>query len=140
MQKLNGSIRSSAFMALAMGIFLPILETIRRSNQILNPKYFIHWFDDYLLGAILLIAALMVFRQKKNASLYLVAAWGMAAGTLLMSFLYQIDLYFNPGVEPGVFSKDIVALVKGLIVAYTWIGLWKSIQAQQEEVKSEGEK
>lgn len=118
----------SARMAMCMGIFLPVLETIRRSNQILHAQYFIQWFDDYILGAVLIIASLAVFRGKRNSPLYLVIAWSMTAGVLSMSLLYQLDLYLNPGEEPGVFSKHLVAFVKGLLVGYSFFGLLKSIQ------------
>ncbi len=43
-------LKISMRMALFMGIFLPLAETLRRSNQLLDPARFINWFDDYLLG------------------------------------------------------------------------------------------
>lgn len=51
-QALNSSMR----MAVCMGIFLPLAETLRRSNQLLDPARFLNWFDDYLLGGALLLA------------------------------------------------------------------------------------
>ncbi|HEX5112556.1 MAG TPA: hypothetical protein VFV79_06905 [Saprospiraceae bacterium] len=129
---MNPSLRLSMRMAFAMGIFLPILETVRRINQILIPQYFIHWFDDYILGAILLWSAWTVYKGKRNSGYFLIVAWGIAVGVLSMSFLYQIDLYINPGEEPGIFSKHIVAVVKGLILAYIFIGLSKSIRSQRD--------
>lgn len=130
---MNSALRLSMRMAFAMGIFLPVLETIRRINQILLPQYFIHWFDDYILGAILIWTAWSVYKGKQNSSHYLIAAWGIAVGVLFMSFLYQIDLYINPGEEPGVFSKHLVAVVKGLLLAYILVGLSNSIKGQRVE-------
>ena len=129
---MNSSLRLSMRMAFAMGIFLPILETARRINQILIPQYFIHWFDDYILGAILIWAAWTVYKGKQNSGYFLIAAWGIAVGVLSMSFLYQIDLYINPGEEPGVFSKHLVAVVKGLLLTYIFIGLSKSVRGQRD--------
>ena len=129
---MNLSLRLSMRMAFAMGIFLPVLETIRRINQILQPQYFIHWFDDYILGAILIWAAWKVHKGKRNSGYFLIAAWGIAVGVLSMSFLYQLDLYINPGEEPGVFSKHLVAVVKGLLLTYIFIGLSKSVRGQEE--------
>ena len=128
---LKNKLQASARMALAMGIFLPLLETIRRSNQILHFQYFFHWFDDYILGALLIIAAVKVLRRKPNASLFLLATWAATAGVLVMSLLFQINLYFGFGEEEGVISMHLVALVKGLIVAYSLIGLskcWESVK------------
>lgn len=38
-------------MAVIMGIFLPLAETIRRFNQLLDVTKFFNWFDDYLSAA-----------------------------------------------------------------------------------------
>ena len=130
----NAVLRVSARMALAMGIFLPVLETIRRSNQILHLQYFIQWFDDYILGAILLIAAIRVLNGKPFASLLLLVAWSMTVGVLLMSFLFQLNVYLGIGEEAGIFSTHVVAFVKALLVTYTLIGLLKSWQGVKSSI------
>ena len=126
MEKSNPGLLTSARMALIMGILLPVLETIRRSNQILHLQYFFHWFDDYILGALLIIAAIRVLRSKPNASLFLLVAWAATAGVLVMSLLFQLNLYLGFGKEEGVISTHVVAFVKGLLVTYSLIGLSKS--------------
>ncbi|HEY0262618.1 MAG TPA: hypothetical protein VGB95_06300, partial [Chitinophagales bacterium] len=58
----DNKLRVSAKMALVMGIFLPVAETIRRSSQLLDYKKFFSWFDDYMLGFVLIGAAYFVLK------------------------------------------------------------------------------
>jgi len=116
-------------MAVGMGLFLPIAETVRRINQILDYREFFSWFDDYMLGAILLWGAYLVFKNAKNSVAYLIAAWGIAAGALFLSFLGQFKYYQTTSGDPGIFSTTFVAVAKGLILLYIIIGLKKAIKA-----------
>lgn len=116
-------------MAAIIGIFLPAAETVRRINQLLDSREFFSWFDDYLLGAALLAAAYMVFKRRKNAVAYLIAAWGIGVGALFLSFIGQFRYYETASGDPGIFSTTFVAVVKGLILLYMLIGLTKAIKA-----------
>jgi hypothetical protein len=42
----NQDLKSSVRMAVFMGVLLPLAETLRRSNQLLDPARFLNWFDD----------------------------------------------------------------------------------------------
>ena len=126
---MNKYLKTSAKMAIGMGLFLPIAETIRRINQILNFSEFLSWFDDYILGGILLWAAFMVFKDKKNSVAYLIAAWGTVFGALLLSFLGQLMFYQLDSEDPGIFSTNFVTIIKGLIIMYILVGLKKAIHA-----------
>ena len=59
--KLPAPLKISTYIAFIGGIVTPALETIRRWNQLSDPQYFINWFDDYIIGAFLLIAASVYF-------------------------------------------------------------------------------
>ena len=118
-------------MATIMGIFLPFIETIRRSNQILDPTKFLNWFDDYMLGGVLLISVYLVRKRVTNSLSYLIAAWGFASGALFLSFLAQFDIYAKS--DPGIFPTQLVAIVKGLILGYMLTGLYLAIQANSAE-------
>ena len=120
-------------MAVALGLFLPIAETVRRVNQILDYREFLSWFDDYILGAILLLAAYSVFKNMKNSVAYLIAAWGVATGALFLSLLGQFKYYQTPAGDPGIFSTTFVAVAKGLILIFILIGLAKAIKAKVEQ-------
>lgn len=116
-------------MAVVMGLFLPIAETVRRINQILDYKEFFSWFDDYLLGAVLLSAAYVVFKKRKKSVAYLIAAWGIGTGALFLSFTGQFRYYETTSGEPGIFSTTFVAVAKGIILVYMLIGLNKAIKS-----------
>jgi hypothetical protein len=111
-----------------MGIFLPLAETVRRFNQLTDLSAFFSWFDDYILGAILLYAAYRVSRNAPKAIAWLIAAWGIAAGALFLSFIGQFEYYQSGSGDPGIFSTTFVAVAKGLILSYMIIGMVKAIK------------
>ena len=126
---LKQPLKTSVKMATIIGIFLPLAETVRRSNQILDLTRFFSWFDDYMLGGILLIAVYLVKKKKNNAISFFIGAWGFVAGALFMSFLSQFDYYITNTSDPGVFSTNFVTIAKGLILVYIIIGLYVAIKA-----------
>jgi hypothetical protein len=128
--KIN-SLNMSIKMATIMGFFLPFIETIRRSNQILDPTKFLNWFDDYMLGGVLLVSVYLVRKRVINSLSYLIAAWGFASGALFLSFLAQFDIYAKS--DPGIFPTQLVAIVKGLILGYMLTGLYLAIQSNSLE-------
>ena len=128
-------LKISVRLAIVLGVFLPVLETIRRIHQILVPQYFFRWFDDYTLGAILLIAAYMVKQNKRNATAYLIAAWGIAAGALGVSLFVQMDGYAHGLADDGVFSSGLVTIAKASILLYILIGLHYCIKAGKDSVR-----
>jgi|GEM_PF-3552282 len=132
----NQALKSSMRMAMLMGVLLPLAETVRRSNQLLDPARFLSWFDDYLLGGALLLAAYRVKQKRRNAGSWLIAAWGVGVGALFLSFIGQFDYYFEAAGDPGIFSTTLVAVVKGLLLAYMCYGLYLSIEANSAEVRS----
>ncbi len=127
----NNSLQISVRMATIMGLFLPLVETIRRSNQILDPTKFLNWFDDYILGCVLLISVYLVKKRASNSLLYLISAWGFVSGALFLSFLAQFDIYAKS--DPGIFPTQLVAIVKGLILGYMLTGLYLAIQSNSPE-------
>jgi hypothetical protein len=117
-------------MLVFMGFFLPLVETIRRSNQILIPAEFLSWFDDYMLGGVLIWAAGRLRRRCKNADLHAIAAWGIATGALFLSSIAQVRDYAKG--DPGIFATQLVLVAKVLILIYMAVGLHLSIKAMEE--------
>jgi hypothetical protein len=124
-------LKISIRMATIMGVFLPFIETVRRSNQILDPTKFLNWFDDYMLGGVLLLSVYLVRKRMINSLSYSIAAWGFVSGALFLSFLAQFDIYAKS--DPGIFPTQLVAIVKGLILGYMLTGLYLAIQANSAE-------
>ncbi|MCW3127078.1 MAG: hypothetical protein JWO03_2736 [Bacteroidetes bacterium] len=119
-------------MAFILGALLPALETVRRQHQILVPEFFFRWIDDYILGAVLLAAAVIARKNKSNSVQLLIAAWGIAAGALAASLLGQLDFLVNGMADAGVFSSVVVTIAKAAILVYIIIGLMYSIKAGKE--------
>lgn len=123
----NNNLIISTRMAAIMGVFLPLIETLRRLNQLLDPTRFLNWFDDYMLGGVLLISAYLVKKKANDSISLLIAAWGFASGALFLSFLVQFDVYGKS--DPGIFPTGLVAFGKGIILAYMLIGLYLAIKS-----------
>lgn len=125
----NKPLKTSMRMATVMGVFLPLVETVRRSNQLFDLTKVLSWFDDYILGSILLIAAYLVKKKITNSISFLIAAWGFVSGALFLSFLGQFDYYRSTTGDPGIFSTSLVLVAKGLILGYLLIGLHLGIKS-----------
>lgn len=76
--------------AFVVGVFLPVLETIRRG--------FAYWtvnvttmLEDYVAGGLLLVAGFLAVRARPSASLCLVTAWAYVTGMMTSSFWYQLE-------------------------------------------------
>jgi uncharacterized membrane-anchored protein len=126
----TNSLNTSAKMAFALGVFLPLAETARRFNQLLDPAAFLSWFDDYILGALLLIAARFVFKRKKNAGSYLLVVWVIATIGIARSFVGQFRYYKTSSGDPGIFPTTLVTAAKGLLLLYVLVGLYKALPAK----------
>jgi hypothetical protein len=117
--------------AFAGGAILPILETIRRWQQLSDFRYFMYWFDDYIIGAFLLIAAFRTFKAKSNGRLLLIAAWGFATGVALPSLVSQFENLNNP--DPGPASSLTVAIVKAFMLFICVVCLALSVKDGREQ-------
>lgn len=112
-------------LAFIIGILIPLAETVRRRSQIFQLQYFIYWFDDYILGAILLFAAWKSKRDPLDGQKYLSAAWGLATGALFLSTVGQIERL--GGTDPSMISPLTVAMIKALLLLLALSGLITSL-------------
>lgn len=103
--------RTTAFVA---GILLPVLETIRRWDQLLDAHYFISWFDDYVIGGFLFLAAWKSKQTLIQGRQYLIAAWGFATGMAFSSFFMQLQNLDT--LDPAPITSSGVAIIKGLML------------------------
>ena len=129
------NLKTSMTMAFIMGIFLPLAETVRRINQIIAFQEFFRWFDDFVLGGALLLAAYYVSKKKENAKEYLISAWGMAFGGLILSLFGQISDYSANIADAGIFNSGFVLIAKIIIFTFMFVGLYKSIYTFNEQKK-----
>jgi hypothetical protein len=110
--------------AYAMGIGLPLLETLRRRT---NFDTIAGYVDDFIAGAFLLYAARAVSRGRPNGPVLLVAAWAVLCGGLYSSFFWQLESTAPTDVS-GVGNATVVA-IKGGLYAIALAGLFLSLRS-----------
>jgi len=94
--------------ALAVGVLLPALETVRRGVGEWAVD-FTTMFEDYVAGALLLTGAWAVRRERKWGRLFLVVAWSYVTGMMSSSVWYQLE----ETVRGSVSEPPVVLVVKG---------------------------
>ena len=99
-------------LALLFGLLLPVVETLRRWQQLGDLREWPAWLADLLLAALLLLGVRMTAQLRYHNAKYLVAAWGVTCGMAYGSF-FSSALHLDvpdPGPAPAVW----VAAIKGL--------------------------
>jgi hypothetical protein len=98
--------------AFAMGVLLPVLETVRRgiSHWAIN---FTTMFEDYLAGALLLVGGWAAYRSKSWGPVFLVLSWAYFSGLMTSSFVGQLEETLRQSAsEP---NNLLVVVVKFLL-------------------------
>jgi hypothetical protein len=96
--------------AFAIGILLPVLETLRRGMGQWASD-FTTMFEDYVAGALLLTGAWAVRRGRHWGALFLVVAWSYVTGMMSSSFWYQLE----ETVRGTVAEPHVVLVIKFLL-------------------------
>ena len=119
--------------AYVMGIALPLLEVLRRRT---NFETISGYLDDFIAGALLLVAARAVSRRKPSGPILLVAAWGVLCGGLYGSFFGQLE--HGASHDVSGLTTSIVVAVKGALFAVALTGLVFSIRAATTTMEVDG--
>ena len=117
----------SLYAALAGGLLLPLIETVRRWGT----GNYLLWLDDYLIGAALLLAFFRVRRRAEGGRLWLAAAWGFTCGIGYMSLAgHWLNLD-----RPDVSGLDhrLVTGALGLGVLLALLALYGSLSAERTD-------
>ena len=120
------NIRFSRNLAVVIGTITPLLETIRRwSTWRHDPMSF---FDDFILGGLLLYGAWRVTKSPGEGQKYLSAAWGFAAAMAFMSLNFQMQQIRAGAVDPAPVSSEWVAVIKAGGFVLILLGLISSLR------------
>lgn len=104
--------------AYAMGVGLPVLETLRRRT---NFETISGYVDDYIAGGLLLYAAFAASRGRRSGPVLLVIAWAVLCGGLYGSFFGQLES--GGARDVGGLPKLVVVAIKGGLYAVALVAL-----------------
>jgi hypothetical protein len=120
------TIEFSRRLAYIGGIAAPLAETIRRwSTWQQSPANF---FDDFLMGALLIYGAWRTGRDVSNGQRFLIAAWGFACGLGYYSFFGQLRSLSLNDPDPAPIPSVWIAVIKGVAWALAILALIVSLQ------------
>ena len=120
------SISISRYLAIVIGVFTPIAETIRRwSTWREHPPAL---FDDYILGALLLYGAYRVGKNAHSGQRFLAAGWAFMCGLTYYSFFEQVYRYRLGMSDPAPIPSLWVAVIKGVGLALGIVALALSLK------------
>ena len=118
-------------LAIVLGIITPLLETVRRWHTWQeNPPAF---FDDYILGGLLLFGAWRVGKHARTGQKFLAAAWGFMCGMAYPSFFGQLEDMRLGEIDPAPVSSEWVAIIKGIGFSLAILGLVTSLRKIPDE-------
>ncbi len=113
-------------LAIFLGIITPLLETIRRWHTWQeNPPAF---FDDYILGGLLLYGAWRVGKDARSGQKFLAAAWGFSLGMVYSSFFWHLEQIKLGNSDPAPIPTEWVAAIKGIGFILVIIGFATSLR------------
>ncbi|HZS09654.1 MAG TPA: hypothetical protein VFD58_32805 [Blastocatellia bacterium] len=95
-------------LAIIFGILLPLGETFRSWGA---GRPWWAWFDDYLIGAFLLLGAWRSRSDTREGQRVLAAAWGFACGLGYASFFGHLEHIREP--DPGNIPQVTLTIIIG---------------------------
>jgi hypothetical protein len=113
----------SAKIAIAFGLILPFLETVRRWQE---PFYLLNIIDDYLLGLILVVSGYLALQKSRKYQALLVGAWGIAIGGFYYSLVSSYEALFLPRAMIG-FSIELILTFKASLATIVVACFWHSL-------------
>ncbi len=98
--------------ARALGVALPLAETLRRRTDFSDPPAYL---DDFIAGALLLIGAWAVRRGRRHGPALLAGAWGVVCGGGYYSFFGQLRQLDRPDIS-GLPGLAVVAIKGAMLI------------------------
>jgi hypothetical protein len=118
-------------LALVYGVLLPIVETIRRWQQLGDIRLWPAWLDDFVLGACLLYGAWRTAKDLEIGRPWLAAAWGITCGMAYTSFFGQLARLDQP--DPSSLPAAWVVGIKGVGFLLAIVALAGSLRHAREK-------
>ena len=102
--------------ALAIGVLLPALETLRRGLVTWRTD-FTTMFEDYVAGALLLLGARAALGRPAQGTVLLLIAWSYVTGLMSSSVWYQLEETLRGTVGEPVEVLIVKLLLWGTCIA-----------------------
>lgn len=118
-------IQFSRRLAILYGVALPLLETIRRWNQLADLRVWPFWLDDWCIGAFLLYGAWRA-QEMPSGQPWLSGAWGFTVAMGYMSFFSQLASQSQP--DPSGAPLLVVLTIKGVGLALAVMALLQALR------------
>lgn len=120
------TISFSRYLAIVLGVLIPVAETVRRWSTWRDDPPAL--FDDYILGAFLLYGAWRVGKDVRSGQRFLAAAWAFMCGMAYSSFFSQLHRMKIGELDPAPILSKWVAVIKGIGLALGVIALVVSLR------------
>ena len=125
-------------LAIAAGVALPLVETLRRWDQLSELSVWPFWLDDFAIGGFMLYGAWRTRAADARGVSTLAAAWGFACGMGYSSFFGQLaDLSQS---DPSGMQSSIVVAIKGVMLALALAALIVTLTQSRAPFSSGGTK
>jgi hypothetical protein len=128
-------LKATRRLALGLGVFFPCIETWRRCAQFGQPRMWPAIFDDYLAGALLLMAVWHTRRSPARGRVWLAGAFGYCVGMMWGSFFGQ--LLEPSGPDPSGEPNLVVVAFKAVLFGLCVVGLVASLWGQRSTLGGE---
>jgi hypothetical protein len=125
---MDASMRFSCGLAIALGIIVPIAETVRRWGTWRDAPMSL--FDDYILAAILLYGVAVARRDLQRGQSFLAAGWGLVCGVGYCSFFGQLERIQQGIPDPAPIPSSWVLVIKGVLWALAIAALVATLRAK----------
>jgi hypothetical protein len=119
----------SRTLAVMLGIFVPIAETVRRWDTWRDAPLTL--IEDYVLAALVLYGAWLVGRDFRRGQCFLAAAWGVACGVGYCSVVGQIDRIQTGEPDPAPIPSTWVLAIKVALLALVVVALIATLRARK---------
>jgi len=118
-------IRVSAWLAIAFGLSLAVLEAVRNWG---DWQWWPFWVVDYVAATLLVVGGFLAVRRV--ATHWLTAGWGFACAMFWMSFFSHYEGVLELGAAVGA-REQRLTLIIGVMFGLTALGLVLSLAGRQ---------
>lgn len=111
---MTAGLQFSRRLAILAGAVLPLVETLRRWDQLSDLANWPFWLDDFAIGGFLLYGAWQTRTADRRGVSTLAAAWGFACAMGYNSFFGQLAQLSQS--DPSGLQSSVVVSIKGVML------------------------